>query len=38
MDNSQSIEFICKNYNTDQDIANKVMQKPISYLTKNIHT
>lgn len=34
MDNSQSIEFICKNYNTDQDIANKVMQKPISYLTK----
>lgn len=34
MDNKQAVEFIINKYSTDNDIAIKVMQKPISYLTR----
>ena len=34
MTNKEAIEFICEKYKTIEDVASKVMQKPLSYLTK----
>lgn len=33
-DTSSAVEYISINYNTTQDVASKVFQKPLSYLTK----
>lgn len=34
LDNNQALEYIENNYKVEEDIASKVLQKPISYLTK----
>lgn len=34
MTNKEAISFICEKYKTVEDVASKVMQKPLSYLTK----
>ena len=37
LDSEEALNYICDKYNCDRDIANKVLQKPLSYLTKE-HT
>ena len=37
LDSEEALNYICNKYNCDRDIANKVLQKPLSYLTKE-HT
>lgn len=34
LDNKAALSYICTTYKCDEDIASKVLQKPISYLTK----
>ena len=34
LDNEKAIDYICNRYKVDKDIASKVLQKPLSYLTK----
>lgn len=38
MNSSQSKKFLINKYSIDEEIASNVMQKPISYLTKEHHT
>ena len=33
-DNNGAVQYICDKYKVEKDIASKVMQKPLSYLTK----
>ena len=37
LDNTEALSYIEKTYIVDRDISNKVLQKPLSYLTKEHH-